>query len=78
MSQEKLTDLEKRIAQEQTAAARAYARLERLGEDIERVEKTLKDMGISSIEEAKERLVILKERMDTLISESYTKLEEAE
>lgn len=78
MSREKLTDLEKRIALEKTKEARAYAKLERLAEDIERVEKTLSELGIGSIEEAKERLTVLQERMDSLIAESYAALEAAE
>lgn len=77
MSREKLTDLEKRIALERTKEARAYAKLERLAEDIARVEATLADMGIASIEEAKEMLARLQERMDSLIADSYRVLEEA-
>ena len=77
MSREKLADLEKRIAAEKTKEARAYAKLERLGEDIARVEKTLAELGIGSVEEAKERLILLQNRMDALIADSYRVLEEA-
>lgn len=78
MSKEKLDDLEKRIAFEKTKEARAYARMERLAEDIARVEATMAELGISSIEEAKKKLTIVQERMNNLIEQAYETLEEAE
>lgn len=78
VSREKLDELERRAKEEQTRAARTYARIEQLKEDIARVEKGLKELGIGSIEEAKERIARADEIVLRLLNESADLLGEVE
>ena len=78
MSREKLDDLEKRAKYQETQAARAYARLEQLKTDIAKVEKGLKDLGLPTIEAARERIAQADEVIARMLDESEALLMEAE
>lgn len=78
MSREALDELERKAKEKQTEAARMYAKIERLKEDIERVDKGLRELGIESIEEARERIARADEVLAALLSESAVLLGEVE
>lgn len=78
MSKEKLDDLDRRQSAMLARAARAYAEMETLERDIKAVESRLKDLGISSIEEAKERIAEATNRAEIAMNKASELLDKAE